>query len=716
MIITELYDGQGLGNQLWCYVTTRVIALSKGYDFGIQSPERFKGYEFMDINFGKQVFGGNGPEGGPPLTLPRGIEHYYVERGIKHPDGSDIRTLDEKLINVPDNTKIDGYMQDGNYIEQRKNDIRTWLAVRKECECYDYSSDDICVINFRGGTYAHDKDFFLPKGYWECAVAHMRKKNPQFKFVVITDDIVTARKFFPEFDVFHFDIAKDYIIIKNAKYLIISNSSFAWFPAWLNEDLKFCIAPKYWGRYNTSDGYWSLGYNLTRGWFYQDKNGNLSDYDSCIEELDKYNKKNSKSFVIESTFDPAEKYVTKTPIDPTSLSLTKRLKLKIKQARFVFGTTRRSSSNLKGFIEGILFLGRDFALWSNKTIKRYLPTNISKSIQKTVHAISRYTKKIFVMIYIPALSQEIRENKIKKDWLSPQEIKEYRKTIKVYDVFTFFNELELLEIRLQILDPCVDYFVIVEATKTFSGDSKPLYFKENRDRFKQWKHKIINYVVNDVPGSEDSLRARLYENKHMDILDREIIANALTSNNVTKDSDHWLREFYIKENVKKALVSLQDDDMCYISDLDEIWNPELIIDYSKDDIWKPLQLCYMYYLNNRSDEEWTGWSGTIVTKYKNIRSSCLNHLRTAHKMKYQYKYLKNGGWHFTFQGGYEGAKRKIVESNHFWYKPEEVLPNLENRVLNNIDHKGRNISLWKDESNLPKYLLDNKEKYKKLFR
>ena len=47
MIITELYDGQGLGNQLWCYVTTRVIAKKNGYDFGIQSPEKFKGIYFI---------------------------------------------------------------------------------------------------------------------------------------------------------------------------------------------------------------------------------------------------------------------------------------------------------------------------------------------------------------------------------------------------------------------------------------------------------------------------------------------------------------------------------------------------------------------------------------------------------------------------------------------------------------------------------------------
>src|SRR4051812_15555739 len=112
MIVTELYKGQGLGNQLACYITTRVIAMDKGYDFGIQSPENFKGNDFFDLDFGQKVIGGKGPEGGPPTQLPHGITSYYSEKKIIHPlSGADIRIYDERLVNVPDNTKIDGLMQ-----------------------------------------------------------------------------------------------------------------------------------------------------------------------------------------------------------------------------------------------------------------------------------------------------------------------------------------------------------------------------------------------------------------------------------------------------------------------------------------------------------------------------------------------------------------------------------------------------------------------------
>ena len=85
MITTELYNGQGLGNQLWCYFVTGIIASKNGYEFGIQSPHKFKGKEFMSIDFGREVIGGSGPEGGPPITLPNGISNYYRERITRHP-------------------------------------------------------------------------------------------------------------------------------------------------------------------------------------------------------------------------------------------------------------------------------------------------------------------------------------------------------------------------------------------------------------------------------------------------------------------------------------------------------------------------------------------------------------------------------------------------------------------------------------------------------
>lgn len=289
MIVTEIYNGQGLGNQLWCYIVTRVIAKEKGYDFGIMHPEKFKCLDFMDLDFGKQVVGGQGPEGGPAQILPDNIENYYSEKKEIHvKSGADIRDYDEHLMNISDNTKIDGIMQDEKYIIKYRDEIKEWLKVKKQYECTEYSKDNICVINFRGGEYVGHKDLILPQEYWDWSIKKMQEINPNFKFIVITDDVTTAKKFFPNIDILHFNIGKDYSIINNAYYLILSNSSFAWFPSWTNEKLKHCIAPKYWSRYNVSDGYWSCMYNITSGWHYMDRKGELSSYDECIEQKELY--------------------------------------------------------------------------------------------------------------------------------------------------------------------------------------------------------------------------------------------------------------------------------------------------------------------------------------------------------------------------------------------------------------------------------------------
>jgi len=65
----------------------------------------------------------------------------------------------------------------------------------------------------------------------------------------------------------------------------------------------------------------------------------------------------------------------------------------------------------------------------------------------------------------------------------------------IYDCFSFFNELDLLEIRLHELDPVVDKFVLVEASKTFQGKDKPLFYDENKERYKEFSEKIIHVVV-----------------------------------------------------------------------------------------------------------------------------------------------------------------------------------------------------------------------------
>ncbi len=577
MIITEIYNGQGLGNQLWCYVVTRVIAKDKGYDFGIMHPEKFKCLDFIDLNFGEKVTGGNGPEGGPPDTLPDGIKYYYREKEILHlKTEADIRTYDKNLVNIEDDTKIDGYMQDENYIIHRKNEIRNWLKVKDGFENLKYSKEDICIINFRGGEYVSHRDIFLPQKYWDNAIKNIKKINPKMEFIVVTDDVLAARKFFPKFEISHDSIGSDYSIINNAYYLILSNSSFAFFPAWLNEKVKKVIAPKYWARHNISNGYWCLGYNIVKDWHYIDRSGEVFNYDQCIEEINNYK---------------LNKYKDLSPKNKTNVwFLAYRVKRKFK---IILKDFNKKIYYFKGPILNKI----NFILYKNLSLLKTKFTNINSN-------------------------------------------KNSNGSIKIYDIFTYNGEKEILDIRLNILYDHVDQFIIVEAPTTFSGLKKPLYFKEQEVYFTKFADKIKYFIINDYPNDIDILKL------------------ADESSNVPKDGpEHWKREFYQKESIKKALVNLKDNDICFIGDVDEIWNPKTKIAYRKNDIYKLEQMVYSYYLNNRSNEK---WYGTLATKYINIKNNCLNHLRTQNKTIYTY--VKNGGWHFTSMGGIEEVRRKLNDS------------------------------------------------------
>ncbi|NBX76956.1 MAG: glycosyl transferase [Proteobacteria bacterium] len=293
MIVNEIYNGQGLGNQLANYVTTRVFCKDKNYDFGFMNYYKFKGHDFMNLDFGLPVIGGEGPEGGPPTKLPDGIKYYYREKLTRHPNGSDITIDDLELEKVQDNTKIDGNFQSETRIWHRKDEIKQWLKVKPEKDCYEYSKENICIINFRGGEWSRDSLFFLNYNYWVNAVNRMLTINPKFRFIVITDDVPLASQFFPAFEVKHFDIGTDFSIVKNAHYLIVSNSSFAYYAVLTSDTIKYILAPKYWGRHNISDGYWSCGYNIFKNHNYIDRANNLFTYDECVLEFEEYKKKNS---------------------------------------------------------------------------------------------------------------------------------------------------------------------------------------------------------------------------------------------------------------------------------------------------------------------------------------------------------------------------------------------------------------------------------------
>lgn len=248
-----------------------------------------------------------------------------------------------------------------------------------------------------------------------------------------------------------------------------------------------------------------------------------------------------------------------------------------------------------------------------------------------------------------------------------------------FDCFTFFNELDILEIRLNILDPHVDFFILIESPETFSGKPKPLYFEQNFKRFEKWKDKIIHFVVNPKP-----------------------FPNAFERAGYQKDMTR-----YVLESLKA-----KDDYIVYFGDVDEIWMPQVITD---DKVRNLEQLNYCYYLNNRSSEVWVG---TFVGKWKSVKTNTVSHWRANHTDG-----VLDGGWHFTNMGGADQIRMKLDAYDHQEFNHDDVKADIERRMTTGEDYVGRPadwlgrpFEMWIDDFDLPQFIKDNKERYQHLWK
>lgn len=246
---------------------------------------------------------------------------------------------------------------------------------------------------------------------------------------------------------------------------------------------------------------------------------------------------------------------------------------------------------------------------------------------------------------------------------------------KIYDAFSFFNELDLLEIRLNILNDYVDYFVISEAVSTFKGELKPLYYNLNKNRFKKWHDKIIHLIIPEFPSNE------------------AIYKKALSSPNVGDGSEHWVREFYQKEAPILALNKCSDEDIVFVSDVDEIWNPDICFEVEHDKVYRPIQTAYPHYLNNRSDQNIWFWTGTRVGTYRTLKLYGPNHFRTEQQISSIQ--IPNGGWHFS------------------WTNKAQKFEAFTDGDVQSRWNAVTSTNTWKDEDQLPKYILDHKEEFVK---
>jgi beta-1,4-mannosyl-glycoprotein beta-1,4-N-acetylglucosaminyltransferase len=252
----------------------------------------------------------------------------------------------------------------------------------------------------------------------------------------------------------------------------------------------------------------------------------------------------------------------------------------------------------------------------------------------------------------------------------------------IYDCFTFFNELDLLEIRLHELNPVVDKFILVEATVTHTNKPKPLFYDINKSRFAEFKQKIIHVIVNDCPN---------------------VLGNP------------WIIDMYQNNAITRALTHCQTHDIILISSVDEIPKPKAITDGIKTPgrIKAFDQGLYYYFLNLQTKGE--TWQNCRMIKFGDMKKSENPYIIRFSPIN---EIIPDGGWHFSFMGGAEKIREKIFAYAHQEYNnpafntPEKI----KAALINQTDLFNRNIQFQIAQTEtLPKYVQENQSKFKNLF-
>ena len=244
----------------------------------------------------------------------------------------------------------------------------------------------------------------------------------------------------------------------------------------------------------------------------------------------------------------------------------------------------------------------------------------------------------------------------------------------IIDSFLFFQELDLLEIRLEYLYNHIDKFIIVEACQSFSGKRKKFNFEENVKRYNKYLNKIIYFKITDFHKSTSEFYNYLGQNKSKV---SEII-NA--HDHYNKNLIWWVLDSYHRECIHLALQKeCNPNDTVIISDLDEI--PSIkIIKQIKNNIIKNLpvrckQYEFKYYLNSLFGDNWLG---SIIAPYSYLEEKSLNLLRMESK---GLKIIDNGGYHFTSVGGEKALRIKIESWGHQEFNLKIIKDNLFENLI-----------------------------------
>ena len=266
--------------------------------------------------------------------------------------------------------------------------------------------------------------------------------------------------------------------------------------------------------------------------------------------------------------------------------------------------------------------------------------------------------------------------------------------MKIYDCFSYWDEDLLLDLRLNILNAHVDYFVIVEGNKTWQNNSKKLRF--DISKFSKFKKKIIYIPVEDMPEGDDP----------------------------------YLRENFQRNCILRGLKSASEEDIIIISDLDEIPNPNEINQFKKKMKCAVFKQNHYYYKINLKSTQNPYWYGSRICVKKFLKSpQWLRNLKFKKRSFWRIDKLRlnniieNGGWHFCNLKNAEQLLYKyknLCETNDPYHFKEKIdqkylqIEEIEKKIILGQDIIGRN-EVYKPQAldkSFPNYILQNIKKYK----
>jgi beta-1,4-mannosyl-glycoprotein beta-1,4-N-acetylglucosaminyltransferase len=265
----------------------------------------------------------------------------------------------------------------------------------------------------------------------------------------------------------------------------------------------------------------------------------------------------------------------------------------------------------------------------------------------------------------------------------------------------FYNELDVLEVRLKELYDHVDHIVISEASTTFSGHSKDYIFLDNQERFKPFLDKVIHVKVEDmpgvVPGAPDGMACMYNENHQRNVLTR-------------------------------GLTDADDNDIILICDMDEILRGSVVDQLRADTqhtLWgfnmpyfyykfNYMQVDPLIYQVNPSAATWgrakTYPTFSIIRTHGMIWGNHPMYFDDGTNMKVQHS-----GWHFTYQGDTEFAANKLLTTGHDDYRHMAENVSVDALIAQGRSapqlpwHKGEIVRL---DDYFPKCITEDKERWK----